>query len=65
MPGRVVAISVGDGDAVEAGQPLVTIEAMKMEHAMPATLSGTVALEVAVGDQVRLDQVLARIEGEQ
>jgi acetyl-CoA/propionyl-CoA carboxylase biotin carboxyl carrier protein len=61
MPGKVVHVAVADGDAVVAGQPLVTIEAMKMEHAMVATVAGIVTLEVRVGDQVRLDQVVARI----
>lgn len=61
MPGTVVTTNVATGDVVEAGQPVVTIEAMKMEHTMLAPLAGVVALTVSTGDQVRLDQVVARI----
>ncbi|MGY6498418.1 MAG: ATP-binding protein, partial [Microcella sp.] len=61
MPGAVVALGAATSDTVVEGQPLVTIEAMKMEHTMLASVAGTVTLEVAVGDQVALDQVVARI----
>jgi acetyl-CoA/propionyl-CoA carboxylase biotin carboxyl carrier protein len=61
MPGSVVAVHVGDGDAVPAGTPLVSIEAMKMEHQVLAPHDGTVNLLVAVGDQVRRDQPVARV----
>jgi acetyl-CoA/propionyl-CoA carboxylase, biotin carboxylase, biotin carboxyl carrier protein len=61
MPGAVVALGAATHDTVAEGQPLVTIEAMKMEHTMLASVAGTVTLEVAVGDQVALDQVVARI----
>ena len=62
MPGTVVAVAVADGDTVEAGDTIVTVEAMKMEHALTAPVSGTVRIEVAVGDLVRRDQVVAHIE---
>ncbi|MDO8336812.1 MAG: acetyl-CoA carboxylase biotin carboxyl carrier protein subunit, partial [Microcella sp.] len=62
MPGAVVALGAADGDRVEAGRPIVTVEAMKMEHAVLAPHPGVVRLEVAVGDQVRQGQVVARIE---
>jgi propionyl-CoA carboxylase alpha chain len=60
MPGGVVRVLVAQGDAVSAGQPLVVLEAMKMEHTVTAPLDGFVA-EIAVGsgDQVDTGQVLA------
>jgi acetyl-CoA/propionyl-CoA carboxylase biotin carboxyl carrier protein len=61
MPGSVVAVGVGDGDRVEGGAVVVTVEAMKMEHALSAPVSGVVELLVAVGDQVKVGQPLARI----
>jgi len=62
MPGTVVAVPVQDGTTVQPGQPLVTVEAMKMEHSMLASVAGTVAIHVAVGDQVRQGQVVATID---
>ena len=61
MPGAVVAVSVTDGQAVEAGATVVSVEAMKMEHALRSPVAGTVELLAAVGDQVARGQVLARI----
>ena len=61
MPGAVVAVSVTAGAEVEAGAVVVTVEAMKMEHAMTAPVEGVVELLVAVGDQVKVGQPLARI----
>jgi acetyl-CoA/propionyl-CoA carboxylase biotin carboxyl carrier protein len=61
MPGSVVALHVADGDIVREGDPLVSIEAMKMEHPVLAPHDGTVHLLVAVGDQVRRDQPVARV----
>ncbi len=61
MPGAVVAVHVTDGAVVAAGDRIVTIEAMKMEHPVTAPHDGVVRLEVAVGDQVRRDQVLAHV----
>jgi acetyl-CoA/propionyl-CoA carboxylase biotin carboxyl carrier protein len=65
MPGTVVAVPVRDGDRVEAGDPIAAIEAMKMEHALTAPVAGIVRVDVAIGDQVRRDQLVARIEGPQ
>ncbi len=62
MPGTVVAVNAATGDVVTEGQALVTIEAMKMEHTMLAAVAGVVTITVAQGDQVRLDQVVARVE---
>ncbi|KJL27994.1 acetyl/propionyl/methylcrotonyl-CoA carboxylase subunit alpha [Microbacterium oxydans] len=61
MPGAVVAVHVADGATVTAGTPLLSIEAMKMEHPVLAPLDGTVHLLVTVGDQVRRDQLVARV----
>ncbi|WP_313357637.1 acetyl-CoA carboxylase biotin carboxyl carrier protein subunit, partial [Microbacterium sp.] len=61
MPGSIVAVHVADGDVVHAGDPLVSIEAMKMEHPVLAPHDGTVHLLVALGDQVRRDQPVARV----
>lgn len=65
MPGSVVAVHVQDGASVSAGTPLVAIEAMKMEHPVLAPHDGVVQLLVAVGDQVRRDQPVARVTTEE
>ncbi len=60
MPGKVIEVRVAEGDAVEAGQVLLVMEAMKMEHKVTAPEAGTVeSLHAAVGDQVEADAVLA------
>jgi acetyl-CoA/propionyl-CoA carboxylase biotin carboxyl carrier protein len=61
MPGAVVAVSVDDGAEIEVGTVVVTVEAMKMEHALTAPVDGVVELLVTVGDQVKVGQPLARI----
>jgi len=65
MPGSIVAVHVADGAAVTAGTPIVAIEAMKMEHPVLAPHDGVVSLLVAVGDQVRRDQPVARVTMEE
>jgi len=65
MPGSVVAIGVNDGEHVGAGTVVVTVEAMKMEHQLSAPVDGAVELLVAVGDQVKVGQPLARITTEE
>ncbi|WP_223624958.1 biotin carboxylase N-terminal domain-containing protein [Microbacterium sp. EST19A] len=65
MPGSVVAVHVEDGATVSAGTPLIAIEAMKMEHPVLAPHDGVVQLLVAVGDQVRRDQPVARVTTEE
>ncbi|MET0250615.1 MAG: acetyl/propionyl/methylcrotonyl-CoA carboxylase subunit alpha [Novosphingobium sp.] len=63
MPGKVIAVEVAAGDTVTKGQKLLTLEAMKMEHALTAPFDGTVAeLNVVSGAQVQVEAVLARIE---
>ncbi|MGB5104304.1 MAG: biotin carboxylase N-terminal domain-containing protein [Steroidobacteraceae bacterium] len=61
--GRVVEVAVAPGDQVVAGQRLLALEAMKMEHELRAPVAGRMcAVEVRVGEQVAPGQVLARIE---
>lgn len=62
MPGSVVAVGVQDGESVETGTIVVAVEAMKMEHSLRAPVAGVVELLVAVGDQVKVGQLLARIK---
>ena len=61
MPGTVVMVPVAEGDRVAAGDPVVVVEAMKMEHVVRAAVAGTVALGVSVGDQVSRGQTLATV----
>ena len=62
MPGSVIAVHVEAGAPVTKGQPLVVVEAMKMEHTLTAPLDGTVAeLLVRVGQQVKVDELLATV----
>jgi acetyl/propionyl-CoA carboxylase alpha subunit len=63
MPGRIVAIPVAAGDQVRRGQTLVTLEAMKMEHALVAPFDADVAeVRCAVGDQTSEGALLVRLE---
>jgi 3-methylcrotonyl-CoA carboxylase alpha subunit len=55
MPGRVVSVSVSPGDRVEAGQPLVVLEAMKMEHTLKAPAAGNVE-QVGCTEGVQVDE---------
>jgi propionyl-CoA carboxylase alpha chain/3-methylcrotonyl-CoA carboxylase alpha subunit len=60
MPGKIVSVPVQAGEAVSKGQPVVVLEAMKMEHALVAPFDGVVeTVSVAVGDQVVDGAVLA------
>jgi len=59
MPGKVVELRVAEGDSVTAGQVLLIMEAMKMEHTVTAPQDGTVAqVSVVAGDQVDADALL-------
>jgi acetyl/propionyl-CoA carboxylase alpha subunit len=63
MPGAVSRLGAEVGDSVTAGQPIVWMEAMKMEHAVTAPKDGVIVeLDVQVGQQVELGVVLARVE---
>ncbi|GHI20540.1 hypothetical protein Shyd_19110 [Streptomyces hydrogenans] len=67
MPGTVVRLADGlaVGDRVEAGQPLLWLEAMKMEHRVTAPASGTLtALHAAPGRQVEVGALLAVVQTE-
>jgi len=61
MPGSVIAVQVAPGAQVSEGDVVVVVEAMKMEHSLSAPVSGRVEVLVSVGDQVTVDQVLARL----
>jgi len=63
MSGRVVAVLVKPGDRVTAGQPVMTLEAMKMQHVHAAGIAGTVsAIDVVEGEQVTTGKVVVEIE---
>jgi 3-methylcrotonyl-CoA carboxylase alpha subunit len=63
MPGKVTAVDVSRGEKVANGQRLLTLEAMKMEHALTAPFDGTVAeLSATAGAQVMEGQLLVKIE---
>lgn len=65
MPGSVLRIGAAVGDRVSAGQPLVWLEAMKMEHTVTAPADGVLAeLNVEPDQQVDVGAVLARVESE-
>jgi biotin carboxyl carrier protein len=65
MPGSVLRIGASVGDTVTAGQPLIWMEAMKMEHTVAAPGDGVLAeLNVEVGQQVEVGAVLARVDEE-
>jgi geranyl-CoA carboxylase alpha subunit len=62
MNGRVVAVLVKPGEQVAAGQPVLTLEAMKMEHVHAARISGLVsAIAVAEGEQVTTGRIVLEI----
>lgn len=63
MPGRVVKILAAVGDQVKAGDPLLIIEAMKMESQVPAPIDGTVTtILVGEGDNVKTDETVIQLE---
>jgi biotin carboxyl carrier protein len=62
IPGQILALLVKEGDAVTVGQPLLKLEAMKMENTILATVAGTVTtVNVRVGDAVMQGQELMAI----
>ena len=63
MPGLLTTLHVGEGDVVEAGQPLAVVEAMKMENILRAEKTGTVKLVNAkAGDSLAVDAVILEME---
>src|SRR3954470_8536409 len=64
MNGRVVAVLVKAGEQVAAGQPVMTLEAMKMEHVHTAGVAGTVSsIDVSEGEQVTTGRIVVEIAG--
>ncbi len=65
MNGRVVAVLVKAGERVAAGQPVMTLEAMKMEHVHAAPIAGVIsAIDVAEGEQVTTGKIVVEIEAD-
>ncbi|EJL32189.1 acetyl/propionyl/methylcrotonyl-CoA carboxylase subunit alpha [Novosphingobium sp. AP12] len=63
MPGLLVSLNVGEGDKVEAGQPLAVVEAMKMENILRAEKSGTVkTVNAKAGESLRVDAIILEME---
>ena len=66
MPGTILEVLVESGDEVVAGQALLVMEAMKMEHRIAANQTGTItAIHHAEGEQVESGAVLIDIEAEE
>jgi len=64
MPGTVISVAAKPGQQVEAGQPVLVLEAMKMQHTVSAPHAGTVTeIPVQPGQQVAAGDVLAVVEG--
>ncbi|MCR4789713.1 MAG: sodium-extruding oxaloacetate decarboxylase subunit alpha [Treponemataceae bacterium] len=63
VAGNVLKLCVSDGDEVQEGQDILTVESMKMELPVKATASGKIKFTVAVGNQIAADQVVATIGG--
>ena len=64
MPGTVIAVHAASGDTVSAGQTILVIEAMKMEHTLVAAKAGLVTVNLKTGDLVALDQIVASVAPE-
>mgnify|MGYP001979255731 CR=1 FL=1 len=63
MPGLLVKLHVGEGEEVQPGQPLATVEAMKMENILRAEKEGTIAsINAAEGDSLAVDEVILELE---
>ena len=63
MANVLVNSGVKPGDRVAAGQPVMTLEAMKMQHVHAAGIAGTVAaIDVAEGEQVAMGKIVVEIE---
>jgi propionyl-CoA carboxylase alpha chain len=63
MPGLLTSVAVGEGQEVKAGEPLVVVEAMKMENVLRAERDGRVAkLRAKAGDSLAVDQIILELE---
>ena len=64
MPGLLVSVAVGEGQAVKAGEELAVVEAMKMENVLRAERDGTVKkIHAAPKDSLAVDQIILEFEG--
>ena len=62
MPGKILEVKVKDGQSVEAGELLLVMEAMKMEHRIVAPKSGKISkISFSVGDQVQQGDTLVEM----
>ena len=62
MPGLIISVEVKVGDTVQEGDPVLVLEAMKMENSIPAPMSGTIkAVYFGSGDSVNKDDVICII----
>jgi len=63
MPGLVVSMAVAEGDTVQDGQALCTVEAMKMENVLRAERKGVVTkINAKPGDSLKVDDVIMEFE---
>ncbi len=62
MPGKVLKVCFKDGDTVKKNQPIIILEAMKMENEVVATADGVVTYAVKAGDDVESKQLIASIK---
>jgi propionyl-CoA carboxylase alpha chain len=63
MPGLLVKLHVGQGEEVQPGQPLATVEAMKMENILRAEKAGTIAkINASEGESLAVDEVILELE---
>ena len=63
MPGKLLSVDVKVGDTVEVGQPMLVLEAMKMQNVLHAEKSGIITLiRFNSGDDVSVDEVLIELE---
>ena len=65
MPGTVVALAAEPGAVVTEGEPVVVVEAMKMEHVVRASAAGRVDVRVSVGDRVERGDLLAVVRAKE
>lgn len=64
MPGTVVALHAASGDRVAIGDAIGTVEAMKMEHLLTASVAGILRLHVRLGEALRREQLVASIDAD-
>ncbi len=63
MPGKITAVKVKAGDQIKTDQPVIVMEAMKMEYTLKAARDGTVEeVRAVVGEQVNLGALLVRFK---